>query len=102
MNLTPELGDYLHDNATSLPKVQQAVTEYNQVAPYWFVSHYEQTYAEGVIQPIYDSYSVFQARALILQQPFSELSKYLDVPIFEKGDYYYIQNLVSAIEAGLR
>jgi hypothetical protein len=100
MNLTPELGDYLQANA--LAKVQAAVDEYNRVAPYWFVSEYEATYGEGVIQPIYDSFSVFQARALVLKQPYNQLVKYLDVPMTARGDFYYIQNLVAAILASTR
>jgi hypothetical protein len=42
---------------------------------------------------------LFQARAYVLQQPFSELVKYLDVPAFERGDLFYIQNLVAALQA---
>jgi hypothetical protein len=100
MFLTPELANYLHDNA--LNKVQEAVDEYNRVAPYWFATKYEQTYAEGVFQPIEDSNAVLQARALILRQPYSQLVKYLDAPVVERGDYYYMQNLVSVIEASGR
>lgn len=100
MYLVPELGQYLHDNALS--KVQQAVDEYNQVAPYWFVSEFEQTYAEGAVQPLYDTYAVFQAKALILQESPEELVKYLDVPAVETGDFFYILNLVSTLEAGSR
>lgn len=97
MYMTPELANHLRANALS--KVQAAVDEYNRYAPYWFASRYEQTYAEGVFQPLEDSHSVFQARALILQQPYSELVKYLDAPAVERGDLYYIDNLVAALKA---
>ncbi|MCL5996868.1 MAG: PQQ-like beta-propeller repeat protein [Chloroflexi bacterium] len=97
MNMVPELGQYLHDNALS--KVSAAVNEYNTVAPYWFVSRFEATYGEGGIQPLFDYNAVFQAKALVLQQSASELVKYLDVPGVAVGDLFYIQNLVSIIEA---
>jgi hypothetical protein len=42
---------------------------------------------------------MFQAKAWILKEPRDELVKYLDVPGFPRGDLFYIQNLVAAIEA---
>jgi len=95
--LVPELGQYLHDNA--LAKIQEAIDEYNYVAPYWFQTKTEQTFCEGVIQPLYDSNSLFQAKALILQEDREELLKYLDVPAFVRGDLFYIQNLIVTIQA---
>ena len=96
--LVPELANYLRTNA--LTKVQEALQEYTRVAPYWFVEKTEQMIEEGVLQPIYDVNALFQAKALILKEPREELAKYLDVPMFARGDYFYIQNLVAAIEAG--
>jgi hypothetical protein len=98
MYLTPESAQYLHDHA--LTKVQNAMSFYtNTVAPYWFVSKYEATAGEGVIGTLYDSWSLFLARTWILKQPRGELLKYLDVPSFARGDLFYIQNLILAIEA---
>ena len=42
---------------------------------------------------------MFSAKAMILREPREELIKYLDVPAFARGDLFYIQNLVAAIEA---
>jgi hypothetical protein len=98
MYLVPELGQYLHDNALS--KVQDAIDEYEYLAPYWFVSKAEVAFAEGVTTHFYDYHSIFQAKALILQEPYDELAPYLDVPATPVGDLFYIQNLVAAIEAG--
>ncbi|MGE5225125.1 MAG: hypothetical protein ACM3PY_22030, partial [Omnitrophica WOR_2 bacterium] len=95
--LTPELGDYMNQHALS--KVQAAIDEYNKVAPYWFVSRYNAIVDEGVMQQLYDYYAMFQAKAYILKQPRAEISKYLDVPAFARGDLLYIQNLIAAIEA---
>ena len=95
--LVPELGDYLHANA--LAKVQTAVTEYNSVAPYWFVSWFEDSVGEAVFQPLYDVRSIFAAKAMVLQQSRADLVKYLDAPGFARGDLFYIQNLISAIGA---
>lgn len=97
MFLFPELGQYLHDHALST--IQTAVAEYNRVAPYWFVARYEQTYGEGDVQPLYDTVALFQAKAQILKEPRSELAKYLDVPAYPVGDLFYIQNLVSLLNA---
>jgi hypothetical protein len=82
-----------------LPQVRQALAEYETVGPYWFVSRFGAASAESSMQNLYDYPSLFQARAYILKQPRSELTKYLDVPAFERGDLFYIQNLVAAIEA---
>jgi len=98
MFLTPELGDYL--NQTILTQVQQAMNEYTFVAPYWFVSKFDSTWNEGTLQQLYDYPALFQAKAYILEEPYSELAKYLDVPAFHRGDLFYIQNLVAALTAG--
>lgn len=95
--LVPELGQHLHDNAYA--KLQEAITEYTRVAPYWFVSKFEGAFAEGVIQPLYDYQAIFQAKAWILKEPRQELVKYLDVPAVAVGDLFYIQNLVAALNA---
>ena len=98
MFLTPELADYLNRNA--LPQVQAAVNEYSYIAPYWFVSTFDNTYGEGTVQQLYDTPALFQAKAYILKQPFDELTKHLDVPAFQTGDLFYLQNLVAALSTG--
>ena len=95
--LTPELGQYLRDNALS--KVQTAYDEYKEVAPYWFVTRFEATYNEDVMHHLYDYSGMFAAKAWILKDPYAELSKYVDVPAFAVGDLFYIQNLVTTLEA---
>jgi hypothetical protein len=97
MFLVPELADYLRGNA--LEKVRQAVQEYERVAPYWFVEQTEQTMGESILAPIYDTNALFQAKALILKDPREELSRYLDVSTFARGDLFYIHNLIALLEA---
>jgi hypothetical protein len=97
MYLVPELADYLRVNA--LGKVQEALAEYETIAPYWFVSNSETTFAEGILVPAYGYHALFQAKALILQEPRSQLTPFIDVPSFAIGDLFYIDNLISAIEA---
>jgi hypothetical protein len=97
IHLTPELAQHLH--AQALPKVQEALEEYNRVGPYWFVSRYEGCLQEATIQNLYDYFALFQAKAWILKQPRQELVKYLDVPGFQRGDCFYIHNLISALQA---
>jgi hypothetical protein len=97
MFLTPELADYLSQHIYA--QVQQAVDEYEYVAPYWFVPMFDDSTGEGTFQTLYDYPALFQAKAYILQQPYNELVKWLDAPAFFRGDLFYIQNLVAALEA---
>jgi len=97
MYMTPELADYLRTYASY--KVETVLNAYSRIAPYWFVSKYDATSDEGALQPPYDYPALFQAKALIMRDPFDELVKYLDVPAFERGDLFYIQNLILALEA---
>jgi hypothetical protein len=97
MYLVPELGQYLREHA--LAAVQVAIDDYSYVAPFWFVTKTENMYSEGIVNTLFDSIALFQARAMILEEPRKELLKYLDVPAFERGDLYYIQKLVATIEA---
>lgn len=97
MYLVPELAEYLQDHA--LAKVEAAILEYEQVAPLWFVARSETTFGEGVTAPLYDYHSLFQAKAQILNEPYEELEKYLDVPGVPVGDLFYIQNLTALLEA---
>ena len=96
MFLVPELGEYLREHA--LTKVQAALTEYESLAPYWFVSFAEEGFGENALTPLYDTQALFLAKAWILEEPGAELEKYLDVPAFARGDLFYIQKLVAAIE----
>jgi hypothetical protein len=97
MFLTPELGEYLSQNGKMA--VQQAIDEYTFVAPYWFVSKFDSTWNEGTLQQLYDYPALFQAKAYILNDPYDELAQYIDVPAFDRGDLFYIQNLVAVLSA---
>jgi outer membrane protein assembly factor BamB len=97
MFMTPELGDYLNRNALAI--MQTAFNEYNYIAPYWFVSRYESMSSEGVMSPLWNYPAMFQAKAYILKESRAELAKYLDAPAFERGDLFFIQNIVAALEA---
>jgi hypothetical protein len=98
MEMVPELAQYLNTNVPA--KVQEALNEYYAIAPYWFVTRFDTTFAEGAIHHFYDYYTLFQARALFQGASFSKLARYLDVPAVPVGDLFYIHNLVTAIEAG--
>jgi hypothetical protein len=91
------LAEYLGERAFG--KVEEAIDEYHRVTPLWFVVGIESAFAEGTINHLYDFNAIFQAKALIMKQSRDELTKYLDVPAFETGDLFYIQNLVSLFEA---
>ena len=97
MYLTPELGDYLAAHAGSA--TTSAINLYTSLAPYWFVTKFEASYAESIVQPLYDYAALFAAKALVQNASRGELAKYLDVPAFARGDLFYIQNLVLALQA---
>ena len=97
MYLTPELGQYLHDHA--LPAVQSTLDNYYTIAPYWFVSRYESVAGEGSTDTLYNHDGLFKAKAWILQEPYTELTKYLDIPAFDRGDLFYLDHLVATLEA---
>ena len=97
MYLTPELGDYYRQNIAA--HVDEAINEYEYVAPYWFVTRYEGVIGEGVMSNLYNSWAMYTAKALIQQAPFSELVQFIDAPAFERGDLYYIQKLALALQA---
>ena len=97
MFLVPELADYLRDHA--LAKVQDALIEYESLAPYWFVSFAEEGFGENAFTPLYDTQALFLAKAWILEEPGDELEQYLDVPAFPRGDLFFLQKLVAAINA---
>jgi len=95
--LVPELGEYMHD--TILAEASSAISEYEYIAQYWFVTRYNAVVDEGSMANLYDSTALFHAKAYILGETRDELSKYLDVPAFQVGDLFYINNLVTTIEA---
>jgi len=95
--LIPEFGDFLNQNIYA--KIQTALNEYNDTAPYWFLARFNAVVNEGVRQNLYDYGALFQAYAYILKLDADELQKYLDAPAFDRGDLFYIQNLIAIIEA---
>lgn len=97
LHLTPELGAYLGEHAGG--QVATAVARYEHVAPQWFVSKYHAGIGETATQFAVDQPALFGAKAWILRQPRGELGKYIDVPLCARGDLYYLQRLVQAIEA---
>ncbi len=98
MYLVPELAGYLSVHAPDA--VWQAVDVYQGMTPYWFVSRGDETVqGETDYNSLYHYHSLFQAKAMILREPYGELEKHLDVPAFAVGDLFYIDNLVATLEA---
>ena len=98
MYLVPELAQYLHIHAPGA--AVQAVNVYQHMTPYWFVSKSEEVMqGETDYNTLYHYHGLFQAKAMILRQPYGELDKYLDVPAFAVGDLFYIDNLIATLEA---
>jgi hypothetical protein len=100
--MTPELADYLATNARSLDPnkdILSILQKYQDIAPYWMVAHNGETQGELAIMPYQQTHSLFQAFAMVKNDPREELVKYLDTPIVPVGDLYYIDNLVSVLES---
>ena len=93
--MMPELAAELKE--TKVPAAQTMLNRINTVAPYWFVAGYDSTIYEGTMRNLYDEtiFNIFT----ILQPSYQTMIKYLDAPAFPRGDLFYIQNLVSTIEA---
>ena len=69
------------------------------MAPYWFVSRFDSSLGEGTLSHLYNVNAMFLAKAYILKESRAELTKHLDAPGFERGDLFYIQNIIAALEA---
>jgi hypothetical protein len=100
MYLVPELAGHLRQHA--LPQVEQALEEYQRIAPMWFVAKAEEGFGEMGLSHLWDLHSLFQAKAMILRQDRAELTRWIDVPAFAVGDLFHIDNLCAALEAGGR
>ncbi|MEM5776766.1 MAG: hypothetical protein AAGU05_17300, partial [Anaerolineaceae bacterium] len=97
VNLVPEVASFMRDY--TLVEEEVAIAEHEQRTPYWFVAKAEEAAGEGVIQPLYETIALFNAKAGILGAPRSELEMYLDVPAVAVGDLFYIQKLILTLEA---
>jgi len=96
--LTKELGDYMRQNNGSV--IGGAVNEYTYLSPFWFSTNNNNAFQEGVQHNLWEREALFSAKAWVQGAGQSELSKYIDAPTFDRGDYFYINNLVTALEAG--
>jgi hypothetical protein len=91
------LGDTAYANYVN--KVREAVNEYSYMNPYWFTNWAHYSLGENLTDIMENIPSMFAAKAYVLNEPKEELYKYLDNPRFNRGDLYYIQNLVATLEA---
>lgn len=96
LNLTPEVGRFLHDHA--LEDVRSYVRAHELIDPYWFVPRSVETRGESCPAPYSQNWDLFQAKALVLREPAEKLQLYLQCPI-ALGDLYYLQNLSATIRA---
>lgn len=97
-DLTPNLARFLADTAPAEQKNYLACIE--EGLPTWHVTKAENAHATGedaYFSPLM-SWPVFQAKALIFREPAATLARYVDIP-YGRGDLYYLQNLVAALEA---
>lgn len=79
--------------------VQTAVDFYQAKAPYWYIARNTEAQGEGTLSSPYNQ-RMLAAQAYILDQSFDQLQKYIDTPIYQTGDLYYLDSIVMALEAG--
>lgn len=96
--MTPDLGVSMRSSAQSAT-ILAALNEYTYVCPHWFIARDHNTFQEGSAHHIFDSHALFLAKAYVGSQTQAELSKWIDVP-WVRGDLYYMQNLIAALQAG--
>lgn len=97
-DLTPPLARFLAD--TAMPEQKNYLTCLEAGLPTWYVTRAENAHASGedaYFSPLV-SWPIFQARALIFREPAASLARFIDIP-YGRGDLYYLQNLVAALEA---
>lgn len=97
INLTPELGNYLNTTALKT-KYTDHIKDINYSNPYWLSSFFESAYQERS-ESLLQNTLVLLGKAYVLKENRTELYKYLDAGGFERGDLYYIQNLLAVINA---
>lgn len=98
MYLAPEVLNALK-TSNRASQIQTVLNHAMLSEPFWFVSKYNRSFSESYNRPLFDYPSMFQANASFSGLNQAQLAKFLDVPAFEKGDLYYIQNLTAALDA---
>ncbi len=96
--LTPALAAFLRD--ATMPEQRNYLAGIEAGLPTWFVAKAENLHAIGedaYFSPLV-SWPVFQARALIFREPRAKVARFVDLP-YGRGDLYYLQNLVAALDA---
>lgn len=108
--MVPELADHLRTSAPS--RLEEVFASWNWAQPYWFIPvagecflHLDSEginggYVEGSAQDVYSHWALFQAAAHALKWNRDQLERYLGGPAVYRGDLYYIQNLVAALQSG--
>ncbi|MBN2501165.1 MAG: hypothetical protein JXB38_10335 [Anaerolineales bacterium] len=110
LDITPEIGRYFSDNASLKADVLGSnayLNEYSLVRgeamfPLWYMAQppaWTRYYGESASMPPDTRAMIFPLHAWVLDDSPEQLRIYVDVPDALIGDYYYMQNLVRAIEA---
>lgn len=97
LDLTQELGAYFRQNQDTLTR--NAFQEYTYLNPFWFTGATDNAFQEGTKHNLYDNPALFAAKAYLTGANQPELSKYIDTPTFARGDWYFIGNLLTTLEA---
>jgi len=97
-DMSPEVADFIVDFVKD--DVEIYIEKVEALFPHWYAA-----YAEGSLgvehnlsHPI-NSYQIFMAKALIQDEPPSQLVKYIDIPWIQEGDLFYMHKLAETIRA---
>jgi len=98
----PEIADLLRTYL--LTESQEYVNTYVMSDPWWWLndlSHSKVGNGENLYEGPALSFSIFQTKAYVLQEPFEELSRQLPLPYANAGyrDLYRLQNLIALLRA---
>lgn len=97
-DVTPELGRFLKDFLQ--PECGRYFLQMTRQQPDWFVMHNDAVYGteESGLMP-QNAHGLFMCLAWILDGAPEDLEFYADIPIMQRGDYFYMQKLCEALAA---
>jgi hypothetical protein len=97
-DITPELGHLLSDFSKAESGIYLEKVE--ALFPHWYAAFSEGMLgAEHNVNHPIDSYQVFLAKALVMEESPERLTHYLDIPWLHQGDLFYLHKLAETIKA---
>ncbi len=110
LDITPEIGRYIYDNASLKSAVLGSATNYSiyslyrgeSFSPLWYMAQapqWSRYYGEGSGEPPDTKAMIFPLKAWVQKESGEQLRQYVDVGDALVGDFYYMQNTARTIAA---